>query len=402
MEPLIDQVAPFDAAVQLYEQINSGELAGLGILFRYPKDAVLNRRIGAPALIGRGAKDTREPRDGLRVGMIGCGNYASSMILPHLKQRSDIHLTEVVTTTSLSAANAQRRFGFERASTDVQGLLMDEGIDTVMIMTRHSSHAALVCKALTAGKTVFVEKPLALNPAQLAAVRKAAEESGNRRLMVGFNRRFAPLLNDMKTFWGPRKGPITLRYAVNAGGLETGSWYARADSEGSRFIGEGCHFVDTMSWWLEEDPIEVFAVPSPNDPDNLLVTLVYADGSLGEIAYLTKGDSSYPKEVLEVYGDGKVARLDNFERAECWAGGKRRTFRASRGIDKGQRKELEAFIAAAKTGGEMPISFDSLVATTGATFAAVRSAATRSLEPIWGRPSDPADNACASSIKAAE
>jgi predicted dehydrogenase/threonine dehydrogenase-like Zn-dependent dehydrogenase len=388
MEPLVDHIAPFEQAVEIYEQINSGELAGLGILFRYPEEASLDRRIGAPAPLAAGAVAPGAPRDRVSVGMIGCGNYASSMILPHLKERSDVHLTEVVTTTSLSAANAQKKFGFERASTDVEGMLADASIDTVMIMTRHSSHAALICQALKAGKTVFVEKPLAVSPDQLAAVRAAAEESGNHRLVVGFNRRFAPLLNDLKGFWGPRNGPVSLRYAVNAGRLESGSWYARADSEGPRFIGEGCHFVDTISWWLDDDPIEAFAVATPNDPDNILVTLVYGDGSIGEIAYLSDGDSRYPKEVLEVFGDGKVARLHNFERAEGWTGGKRRTFRASRGIDKGQRRELEAFIAAAKSGGDMPISFGSLIATTATTFAAVRSVGTRSLEPLWDRLAD--------------
>lgn len=394
MEPLVDHIAPFEQAVEIYEQINSGELGGLGILFRYPEGASLERRIGAPAVQTQAAP--RAPRDTVRIGMVGCGNYASSMILPHLKDRSDVQLTEVVTTTSLSATNAQKKFGFERASTDLDGLLADESVDTVMIMTRHSSHAALIAKALRAGKTVFVEKPLAVTPEQLEAVRAAAEESGNHRLQVGFNRRFAPLLNDLKGFWGQRNGPVALRYAVNAGRLETGSWYARADSEGPRFIGEGCHFVDTISWWLDDDPVEAFAVATPNDPDNVVVTLVYGDGSVGEIAYLCDGDSRYPKEVLEVFGDGKVARLHNFESAEGWVGGKRRAFRGARGIDKGQRRQIEAFIAAAKSGGDLPIAFGSLVATTAATFAAVRSLGTRSMESLWDRPVETAAGSDAS------
>ncbi len=384
MEPLVDHIAPFDEAVEIYEQINSGDLAGLGILFRYPEDASLERRVGAPAVQTETA--ARAPRDKVRIGMVGCGNYASSMILPHLKDRADVELTEVVTTTSLSAANAQKKFGFERASTDMDGMLADESVDTVMIMTRHSSHAHLVAKALRAGKTVFVEKPLAVTPEQLETVRAAAEEAGNYRLQVGFNRRFAPLLQDLKGFWGERNGPVALRYAVNAGRLEAGSWYARADSEGPRFIGEGCHFVDTISWWLGDDPVEAFAVATPNDPDNLVVTLVYGDGSVGEIAYLCDGDSRYPKEILEIFGDGKVAKLHNFESAEGWTGGKKRTFKGSRGIDKGQRRQVEAFIAAAKSGGDMPIPFGSLVATTAATFAAVRSLGTRTLESLWDQP----------------
>ena len=381
---LIDHVVPFDDAVSVYERIDSGELKGLGILFRYPSDPVLARTIGEPTPKAKATGTDTAPREKVRIAMIGCGNYAASMILPHLQHHPHVDLAEVVTTSSLSAANAQRKFGFARASTDLGGMLADESIDAVMIMTRHSSHASLVCQALRANKTVFVEKPLALTPSELTAICGAVEETGNDRIMVGFNRRFANLLNDLKEFWGPRGGPTTLRYAVNAGQLETGSWYARSESEGPRFIGEGCHFVDTISWWLDEQPIEVFAVAAPHDPDNLLVTIIYRDGSIGEIAYLTGGDSRYPKEALEVFGEGKVVRLQNFERAECWRGGKRRKFRSSRGIDKGQKEELEAFIEAMRGGGPMPISLDSLIATTACTFAAMRSAASRGAEPVAG------------------
>jgi len=220
--------------------------------------------------------------------------------------------------------------------------------------------------------------------------------------MVGFNRRFSQLLNNLKDAWGPRSGPVTLRYTVNAGQLEKGSWYARTDSEGPRFIGEGCHFIDTISWWLGEDPIQIFAAATPQDPDNLLVTMIYADGSIGEISYLTGGDSRYPKEVLEVFGDGKVARLHNFERAELWRGGKRRSFRSARGIDKGQKEELGAFIGAVKEGGAMPIPRDSIIATTACTFAAVRSSASRRMERVWDWDEGLGDDSAASETDAAQ
>ncbi len=402
LAPLTDHIVPFDDAVSVYEQINTGALGGLGVLFRYPADPAMERRIGPPAPDAGTPRRRTRARDQVRLGVVGCGNYAASMILPHLKDRPDVVLSEVVTTSSLSAANAQKKFGFARASTDIQGVLADESIDAIMIMTRHSSHASLVCQALRAGKTVFVEKPLALTPSQLAAICEAVEETGNDRIMVGFNRRFARLLKNLKDSWGPRGGPVTLRYTVNAGQLEKGSWYARTDSEGPRFIGEGCHFVDTISWWLEEDPIEVFAAATPHDPDNLLATMIYGDGSIGEISYLTGGDSLYPKEVMEVFGDGKVARLHNFERAEYWRDGKRHSFRSARGIDKGQKEELDAFIGAVKEGGPMPIRRDSLIATTACTFAAVRSSASRRTERVRNGDVGLDDDSAASGADAAQ
>ena len=276
--------------------------------------------------------------------MIGAGNYATSMLLPHLRGRPDVQLVEVATATGLSAANAQRRFGFERCSTDHRGLLADETIDAVVIATRHHAHAAMVCEALAAGKAVFVEKPLAVDSDQLRAILAAVADSGNDRLMVGFNRRFAPLLVDLKAAAGTRSGPVQVRYDVNAGRLEAGSWYGQPE-EGSRLVGEGCHFVDTISWWLDQDPVAVFSAAT-GDPDDTASTLLYPDGSVATIAYQTGGDPRAPKELFQVSGDGQVARLLNFQRTELWRGGRRHVRRSRTGIDKGQRQELDAFVRA--------------------------------------------------------
>ena len=185
------------------------------------------------------------------------------MLLPHLKRRPDVELVEVATATALSAANAQAKFGFARVSTDFQSLLADPDIDAVLIATRHDSHAFMVCEALRAGKAVFVEKPLAVTADQLAAVRDAIAETGNDRLMVGFNRRFAPILAGLRAAWGGCGGPQIVNYTVNAGPLEAGSWYGQTDSHGTRFAGEGGHFIDTVSWWLGADPLSAQAVATP-------------------------------------------------------------------------------------------------------------------------------------------
>ena len=252
----------------------------------------------------------------------------------------------------------------------------------MVIATRHHAHAAMVCEALRAGKAVFVEKPLAVDPDQLQAILAAVGDSGNDRLMVGFNRRFAPLLVDLKSDFGARSGPVQVRYDVNAGRLEAGSWYAQPE-EGSRLVGEGCHFIDTVSWWLDQDPVAVFAAAT-GDPDDTASTLLYPDGSVATIAYQTGGDSRAPKELLQVTGDRQLARLHNFQRTELWRGGRRHVRRSRTGIDKGQKQELDAFVRAVAEARAMPIPLESLVATTLATFAARRSLASRRLEAVAG------------------
>jgi predicted dehydrogenase/threonine dehydrogenase-like Zn-dependent dehydrogenase len=378
LDPLLTTVVPFDQAVEAYTRMLNGTQGGVGVLFAYPAGVPVQRRLAAPA-----ARPARRPaaQPLVRLGVVGAGNYATSMLLPHLSGRPDVRLVEVATATGLSAANAQRKFGFERCSTDHEGLLADETIGAVVIATRHHAHAAMVCEALRAGKAVFVEKPLAVDPDQLEAIEAAIDDSGNDRLMVGFNRRFAPLLVDLRRAWGTPAGPLQVRYEVNAGRLEAGSWYANPD-EGSRLVAEGCHFVDTASWWLDEDPVAVFAAAARGDPDDTVSTLLYPDGSVATIAYQTRGDPRYPKELLQVTGDGQVARLLNFQRTELWRGGRRHTRRARAGIDKGQKQEVDAFVRAVAEAQPMPIPLASLLATTRATFAARRSLASRRLEAV--------------------
>ncbi|MGH4014547.1 MAG: bi-domain-containing oxidoreductase [Pseudonocardiaceae bacterium] len=395
VEPLVSHVADFAAAVETYQRLNSGDLKAVAVLFGYPdRPAAADGPAAAePAVAvapapfnGRGAG--AQPRNGpasrpgqaLRVAFVGAGNYASSMLLPHLVQRPDVELRQVVTTSSLSASNAKRKFGFDSASTDVEAMLADTSVDAVFVVTRHSSHAELTRRALLAGKAVFVEKPLALSEAELGRALSAVEESGNDRLQVGFNRRFAPLLVQAKARFGRRIGPASVRYLVNAGQLEHGSWYARQDSEGSRFVGEGGHFVDTVSWLLDSEPSTVFACATPGQGD-LQVVLRYLDGSTAVITYATSGAAGFPKETIDLLADGKVLRFDDFQRAgvhgrKRWSTPRLVSPRMARGRDKGQRAQIDAFLDAVRSGGPMPVSIDSLVATTRATLAVHASLAT--------------------------
>ncbi|GAB3380946.1 bi-domain-containing oxidoreductase [Amycolatopsis echigonensis] len=371
--PLISHTADFSAAVETYRALNEGELKAVAVLFRYPDappaedESVVSAVPAAPVVENR-----PKPLRDLRIGFIGAGNYASSMILPHLAGDERVLLTDVVTTSALSGANAKRKFGFTAASTDVDALLEDDQVSTVFVVTRHSSHAELTRRALLAGKAVFVEKPLALSEKELRGVVDAVAESGNNRLQVGFNRRFAPLLVEAKNQFGPRVGPASVRYLVNAGRLDASSWYNQADSEGSRFAGEGGHFIDTVSWFLGSDPVSVYATGTPGN-DDLQVLLRYADGSTASISYVTSGSTAFPKETLEVLADGKVLKFDDFVRASVYGRKRWTSSRLPKARDKGQQAELDAFITALRTGVAMPISLDSLVSTTLATLAVHRS-----------------------------
>ncbi|MCQ4213323.1 bi-domain-containing oxidoreductase [Streptomyces longispororuber] len=371
VEPLVSHVADFDDAVETYRSLKDGELKAVAVLFRYPEQETETRapEITVPATPRTApAAPARSGTSPVRLAFVGAGNYAASMLLPHLAQREGVALQTVVTTTALSAANAQRKFGFAEATTDLDAVLDDKTVDAVFVVTRHSSHAELTRRALLAGKAVFVEKPLALSEEELAGVLAAVEESGNDRLQVGFNRRFAPLLQEAKQRFGARSGPASLRYLVNAGRLQHGSWYLQQGTEGSRFAGEGGHFIDTASWLLDADPVSVYAVATPGN-DDLQIVLRYPDGSTATISYVTTGAAGFPKETLDLIADGKVLRLDDFVRASVHARKRWVSSRLPKARDKGQNAELASFIKAVRSGGPMPVSLDSLAATTAATLA---------------------------------
>jgi predicted dehydrogenase/threonine dehydrogenase-like Zn-dependent dehydrogenase len=372
VETLVSGTFPLADAVQVYDDLSSGSLKAVGVLLSYPAPDLQNAPRPAaslvrPAVSGAAKMPNGRRSTSLAIGFIGAGNYASSMLLPHLVQLPNAELVHVTTTKSLSAVNAQRRFGFTTASTSASAVLEDDSLDAIFVVTRHATHADLVCRALETGKAVFVEKPLALTAEELDRITEVVAKTGNDRLMVGFNRRFAPMLTKMKAEFGPASSSAVTRYLVNAGPLAADSWY-RNDGEGSRFAGEGGHFLDTLSWWADSLPEEVYAAGGP-DPDDVHVTVRFANGTSGVISYLTGGNVRFPKETLDAAGSERSARLDNFRKATVWAGRGHETIKARGGQDKGQRAELAAFVDACVSGAAMPISLESLAATTKATIA---------------------------------
>jgi predicted dehydrogenase/threonine dehydrogenase-like Zn-dependent dehydrogenase len=383
VESLITATVPFASAASAYEDLGSGKLRAIGVLLEYPKPEAAAPAPETSRVIPAG--DARAPRPGktgdLAIGFIGAGNYASSMLLPHLAGKPGIRLAHVATNRSLSAVNAQRKFGFGTASTSADAVLADSSLDVIFVVTRHSSHASMVCRALETGKAVFVEKPLALTRAETEQILDTVEKTGNDRLMVGFNRRFAPLLTQLRKEFGPVAATSSARYLVNAGRLDSDSWYLNEELEGSRFTGEGGHFIDTLSWWTDSLPEEVYAV-SGADAEDVQAIVRFASGATATLSYVTTGNSRFPKETFDAGAGGSSARLDNFTTAAVWTGKQHSSSKARGGIDKGQRAELEAFTQACRSGGPMPISLASLVSTTRATIAVAESRASGAPEQV--------------------
>ena len=383
VETLVSGVFPLEDAQTVYADLASGSLKAVGVLLQYPAPPVDSPAKAAtsmvraiPAATPRGARTGR-----LAIGFIGAGNYASATLLPRLAGIPDANLAHVATTRSLSAANAQRRFGFTTASTEASAVLEDESLDAIFVVTRHHTHADLVCRALRTGKAVFVEKPLALTGEEVDRIVEVVAETGNDRLMVGFNRRFAPLFTEMKSQFGPVSSKSVTRYLVSAGPLAADSWYGNEALEGSRFTGEGGHFIDTLTWWVGSLPEEVYAVPGPAK-DDVQVSVRFENGASGVITYATTGNVRFPKETFDAAADGSSARLDNFRKAMTWTGRGHRTIRARGGQDKGQGNQLTQFVKAVKSGSAMPIPFSDLVAVTKATIAVRESLSSRRPERI--------------------
>ena len=237
---LVSGTFPMADAGSVYAELSSGALMAVGVLLQYPAPDPEAMPRPASSLVRAStlaAAKTPNALSGQRsrklsIGFIGAGNYASSMLLPPLASLPDARLAHVATTRSLSAVNAQRRFGFTTASTNAHAVLEDETLDAIFVVTRHATHADMVCRALETGKAVFVEKPLALTTDELDRINEVVTKTGNDRLMVGFNRRFAPMLAKMKAEFGPAASGSLTRYLVNAGPLAADSWYRNDEWRG--------------------------------------------------------------------------------------------------------------------------------------------------------------------------
>lgn len=355
VNPLITHRFEFEDAPKAYDLLTSDKSA-LGIILNYSSD-VEPRNIRSVSLSGEGKIDPAKPV----VGFIGAGNYASRMLIPAFKE-AGAQLHTISTSGGVNGVIHGEKAGFAHATTDTQGMLGNPDINTVVIVTRHNSHARFVASALDAGKHVFVEKPLAVNRKDLELVQEAYERKGENvpMLMVGFNRRFSPQIQKMKSLLEPISEPKSFIMTMNAGAIPGDHWTQDIEVGGGRIIGEACHFIDLMRFLAGSEIISVQARRMGEAPgvavseDKAAITLGFADGSFGTIHYLANGAASFPKERVEVFAAGKVLQLDNFRklRGFGWAGFKKMNLWRQ---DKGQNACAAAFLSAIERGGMGPI-----------------------------------------------
>jgi predicted dehydrogenase len=307
------------------------------------------------------------------VSVVGAGNYARATLLPALERTAHIRRVAMVTSRGLSGWDAGRHFGFEACSADVGDALGPE-TGLVVLATRHSQHASLAREALRRGKAVFVEKPLCVNEEELREVERAYAGASSRPfLMVGYNRRFAPLVVRLRGWLAGVGRPLMLTYRVNAGPIAPGSWLLDAEEGGGRIVGEACHFVDLLMHLTGARPRLVHALRphsdgSYGDAETFSAILQMSDGSVATLIYSADGDAAHPKERLEILGGRAVAVLDDFRTLVLVQDGRRKRVRTL-GRDKGHAAELRATVDAVRAGAAEPIPFDDAVAGMRATFA---------------------------------
>jgi predicted dehydrogenase/threonine dehydrogenase-like Zn-dependent dehydrogenase len=361
--PLISHRFPFARTQEAYDIVVDNTAPHLGVVLCYEATAP-----AAPPVF-----TTPRPAARCVLGVIGAGAFARAVLLPALARRKDVELRTIVTQRGLSAEHAKRQFGFAGCATDVAAVLDDPAVNAVLIATRHASHAALTIAALEKGKSVLVEKPLALSREELARIAAARERSAGF-LLVGFNRRFAPMAREAAAHLARRKGPKFLLLRVNAGALPAESWLNAAEEGGGRILGELCHFVD-LARFLAAAPIvsvQADAAAAQGACDDLTVTLRFAEGSLATIAYTALGDSAFSKERVEAFAGGSVVTIDNFLAATMTAEGRGTSRRARTGQDKGHAAELAAFIAGVEAGAP-PVPEAELFEASLATIAVLES-----------------------------
>lgn len=353
---LVTTVYPVEEAPAAYELLRSGIPRPLCLLLSYPGRPVLEqRRIVNPA-----ARSTGTGR--VRIAVVGAGAFARSAHLPNLQAMSQrFHLQAIVSRDGHNAVAVARQFRSTYASTDYQQVLDDPDVDAVLIATRHHLHAQMALQALRAGKHVLVEKPLAITQTELQSITSffsTLESEQTPLLMTGFNRRFAPLAQQLRSHLQQRRNPMVLTYRFNAGYLPPDHWVHGVEG-GGRNLGEACHAYDLLTFLTSARVRSVFARairPASrhySHADNFAVTLEFDDGSVASVTYTALGSDAYPKEQLELYVDGEVATLEDFRRLAIVGTGTR-TF-SSRAPTKGHREELVAFADAVAHGGVWPI-----------------------------------------------
>jgi polar amino acid transport system substrate-binding protein len=311
------------------------------------------------------------------MGWIGAGSFAQAYLIPEFQKRSGVFLDTVCNSTTASAYDACRKFHFAQATCNPAEILDAADLNCIAITTRHDLHAKLAVEALRGNKHVFLEKPIALTPEDLQRVLSAARESRGT-IVVGFNRRYAPLVTWLREQFKPHNEALMIQYRVNAGPVPAGHWVRDSIEGGGRIIGEVCHFVDLCHYLAGAPPVSVFCQASPglagveSEHDNVQLQVRFANGSLAQVSYTAVADPEFPRERLEVVGQGAIGVIDNFRTALVSRKGKRWNKRLW-ARDMGYGEEVGQFVGALLEGRSMPVAFEESALSMLATLLAVES-----------------------------
>lgn len=307
------------------------------------------------------------------LGILGAGNFTSSTLLPKLK-KNQANIKYISSSGGLSSTILAEKYRIAKSTTDSEEIFEDKEVDLVLITTRHHLHGKLIVEAMRSGKSVFVEKPLALNNQELDEIIKIYKIS-NLNLTVGFNRRFAPLALKMKEILGKSSGPINITATMNAGYVDIDSWLHDMRTGGGRIIGEACHFIDLCTFLTDSQVISVcvnaLGINPKENTDNASLLLKYKDGSNAVVNYFSNGSKSYSKERVEVFSLGRTLVMDNWRSLKGF--GFKGFSRAKSGQDKGHLNQFKKLLDQQKNGGKPIIPFEQLVNTTKASFSAIES-----------------------------
>jgi len=369
INPLITHRFKIEEAEKVYSDIMAGKGGPyIGVLFEYEKE-----KAEKPDQLGKDEKSyitthqsaffgealekykttIKQIKPPVRVGVIGAGLFGKALLLPALHKTEGIELKVISTSSGVNVEHVFRKYGFKRRTTNYKEVMEDPEIDAVVIITPHSLHAKMVLEALKVDKHVFVEKPLCVNEGELKEIMETynsliSGQSSPPYIAVGYNRRFSPHAKKIKEFLINRQDPMVVHYRVNAGYVPPEHWVHSDEEGGSRIIGEVCHFVDFMQFLTGANPVRVYAerVSGNNrstvNDDNVVITIKFSDGSVGDITYSASGDRAYSREQVEIFCEGKSVVLKDFKETLFYMNGKKSNFKTFN-QEMGYREEIEHF-----------------------------------------------------------
>jgi predicted dehydrogenase len=353
----------------------------IGVILQYPEEGDRTEIIGRRSKTLKPIAHLPSPIGSSEVslGVIGAGLFAKALLLPALRSLNGVRLKTLSTSSSANSYHTGKKYGFETCTTDYREILNNEEIRAVIVLTPHSLHARMVCEALEKGKHVFVEKPLCISEEELFEIIQTFSAIRNPQselplLMVGYNRRFSPHAVKISEYFKDRTDPMIIHYRINSGYVPQDHWVHSEEEGGGRIVGEVCHFIDLMQYLTGSGPVRVFAerISGNNrtaiNNDNVIISLKFTDGSIGNIVYSASGDKAFSRERIEIFCEGKTVVSIDFRETHFQFAGKKKTFKTFN-QSMGYQEELQCFVDAAKGITNLSMTPQDIFHSTATVFA---------------------------------